>query len=208
MSNNVIILAPHPDDGEFGAGATINKLVEEGNNVFYFAFSPCKISLAKSYNDNILFKELFNAAKYLGIKKENIFTFDFPVREFYKYRQDILEELIKIKKTLNPDIVILPNSNDIHQDHQVMYNEGIRAFKHNKIIGYELPWNSFSFKNNFYVKIEERHLNAKWNAICQYKSQNHRFYKKKDFFIGLARLRGTQINYNFAETFELIRWWI
>ena len=35
---NVYVLAPHTDDGELGAGGFISKLIEEGANVYYFAF--------------------------------------------------------------------------------------------------------------------------------------------------------------------------
>lgn len=35
---NVLVLAPHTDDGELGAGGTINRLIEEGSKVTYAAF--------------------------------------------------------------------------------------------------------------------------------------------------------------------------
>ncbi len=35
----VYVLAPHTDDGELGAGGTITKLIENGAEVYYFAFS-------------------------------------------------------------------------------------------------------------------------------------------------------------------------
>jgi len=75
-----------------------------------------------------LYKELQNASSHLGIKKENIITYDFPVREFPKYRQEILEKLIVLKKEVQPDLVLLPSSSDIHQDHHQIYIEGLRAF--------------------------------------------------------------------------------
>ena len=37
--NRVLVLAPHTDDGELGAGATIAKLIEHGADVRYVAFS-------------------------------------------------------------------------------------------------------------------------------------------------------------------------
>ena len=44
-SNNVLVLAPHTDDGEFGCGATIAKFVKEGRRVIYAAFSAASIRL-------------------------------------------------------------------------------------------------------------------------------------------------------------------
>ncbi len=41
---NVLVLAPHTDDGELGAGATIAKLIESGAKVTYVAFSTAAAS--------------------------------------------------------------------------------------------------------------------------------------------------------------------
>lgn len=205
---NLLILAPHPDDGEFSSGGTLKKLTSNGVKVWYIAFSPCVKSLPDGSPRDTLFIELYNAIKHIGIAKDNVITFDFPVREFDKHRQEILEELVKLKREIKPGLVLLPNSKDIHQDHQVIYNEGIRAFKHSKILGYELPWNNLEFVHNFYCKLEEGQIEAKYAAIQEYKSQSFRQYHSKEFFYGLAKARGTEISCEFAEAFELIRWYI
>lgn len=203
--STVLVLAPHPDDGEFSCGGTLKRFSEEGKEIHYIAFSPCKKSLPEG-SENALFNELDNAIIHLGIKKENVRKYDFPVREFPKYRQEILEELISLKKELNPDLVLLPNSDDIHQDHHTVYKEGLRAFKHTRILGYELPWNSRQFRSDFHIKLEKSHIDAKIRAISEYKSQSFRAYKDKDFFYGLAKVRGVQANSEYAEAFELIKW--
>ena len=204
---NILILAPHPDDGEFGCGASIKKWSDEGATISYIAFSPCYKSIPENFDKDILFKELKNACVHLGIKQENIFTLNFPVREFPKYRQEILEELIRIRRKMDKiDLVVLPNSTDIHQDHQVINEEGIRAFKHSSILGYELVWNNLTFTSNYHVKLTKKDLDAKCKAISEYKSQGFRNYKSESFIEGLARVRGVQASSQFAEAFELIRW--
>ena len=52
----------------------------------------------------------------------------------------------------------------------------------------------------------KKQLDAKWQAISEYKSQGFRNYKSQSFIEGLARVRGTQVGCEFAEAFELIRW--
>lgn len=199
----ILCLAPHPDDIEFSCGATV-KTWSEDHDIHYVSFSPCNKSLPEDKQD-ILYQELRKSIAHLGIKEENLHTFDFPVRDFPQFRQDILEELIVLKKQLKPDIVLLPNSKDIHQDHHVIYEEGLRAFKHSTILGYELPWNSLEYKSNFHVEITPEAIDAKWRAICEYESQSHRSYTDMDFFIGLARVRGIQVGKDFAESFEAVR---
>lgn len=202
----VLVLAPHPDDGEFGAGATIAKLVEKGAEVWYYAFSPCVASVPDGFEKDVLYKELRSALQHLGIAQDHIFTADIPVRYFPSHRQAILESLVKIRKDIKPDLVLLPNKDDVHQDHHVIHQEGVRAFKHSSLIGYELPWNNLDFTSNFHMQVEEKHLDQKVSALHEYKTQLHRTYSSDDFIKGLARVRGTQVNAEYAEAFQLIRW--
>jgi LmbE family N-acetylglucosaminyl deacetylase len=201
----ILLLAPHPDDPEYACGGSIAKWSKD-NELFYVAFSPCKISLPEGFSEDTLYHELQSSAAALGIPETNIITYNFPVRRFPGHRQEILEELVKLRKQIQPDLVVMPNSNDIHQDHKVIYEEGLRAFKHSSLLGYELPWNSLQFISNFHVKLDKEELDIKWKAICAYRSQEKRAYKSEDFFTGLARVRGMQVGSEFAEAFEAIRW--
>ena len=54
--------------------------------------------------------------------------------------------------------------------------------------------------------LDKKHVDAKCNAVAEYKSQGFRKYADKDFLYSLARTRGMQINVDYAEAFELIRW--
>jgi N-acetylglucosamine malate deacetylase 1 len=204
--NSVLAIGAHPDDIEFSCGGTIKKLTENNKSLYHVVLSPCNKSIPDNCEKDILYSELKNAAKQLEIKEENIITFQFPVRDFPAHRQEILEHFIELKKKINPDLVLLPNSQDIHQDHQVVHNEAIRAFKSSCILGYELPWNNFSSSQNYFVQLEERHIIAKLKAVNEYKTQKHRSYNSEAYLHHLAQVRGMQINRPLAETFELIRW--
>lgn len=204
--NRVLVLAPHPDDGEFSSGGTLKRFSDLGLEVFYAAFSPCVKSLPEGLPPDTLWKELASAAEILGIPSSNISTYDFPVRDFPEHRQAILEELIKLKKSIQPDLVLMPNSLDIHQDHHTIYQEGLRAFKHTRLLGYELPWNNLNFTNNCHIRLQRAHIQAKMDALKCYQSQNFRNYMDPEYFFGLAKTRGIQVNAEYAEAFELIRW--
>ena len=47
---NILILAPHPDDGEFGCEASIKKWSDDGATIHYLAFSSDETA-------NLLFKK-------------------------------------------------------------------------------------------------------------------------------------------------------
>ena len=201
----ILVLAPHTDDGELGCGGAIAKYCEKGREVFYAAFSTCENSVQPNHKPDILSDEVKAATKILGIKKSNLMLYDFQVRHFKRFRQEILEEMIKLKNLINPDLVFLPSPNDIHQDHQVISEEGLRAFKQGTIFGYEMPWNNVSFNTQGFIKLEENHIAIKIEALKEYKSQNYRSYLNEEFIKGLALTRGVQIGVKYAEAFEVIR---
>ena len=202
----VLILSPHTDDGEFGCGATITKLIEEGSEVYYAAFSACEQSVLPEFPKDILTKEVKAATQILGIKPENLILFKYDVRTFNYHRQAILDDIIKLKNEIQPDLVFTPSVNDIHQDHATISNEAVRAFKFTSILCYELPWNNFNFTTTCFFKLTEHHVLNKVNALKEYKSQAHRSYADEDFIRSLARIRGVQIGAQYAEVFEMVRW--
>jgi len=203
---NVYILAPHTDDGELGAGGTISKLIELGANVYYFAFSTAETSVPEGFPSDILKTEVKNATKKLGIPKENVIIYNYEVRKLNYARQEILEDLMKYKRKLKPDLVLMPSLNDIHQDHSTIANEGLRAFKNCTILGYELIWNNLKFNTTSFIKLDKKHIKAKSKALKEYKSQGSRDYMSEEFIFSLARTRGVQIGVQYAESFEVIRW--
>jgi N-acetylglucosamine malate deacetylase 1 len=201
----VLILAPHTDDGELGCGGTISKYIDAGIDVHYYAFSTCKRSLPQGWEEDTLEKELIAATSVLGIPRENVQFFDYDVRTFKMRRQDILDDLIALRAKLNPTIVYMPSSYDLHQDHEAIHEEGVRAFKNCTLYGYEMPWNNLSFTTNCFVALSDKQMMAKVEAMKQYKSQLHRPYVTEEFLKSLAMVRGVQCNAKYAEAFEVIR---
>jgi LmbE family N-acetylglucosaminyl deacetylase len=206
MKKRILVLAPHTDDGEFGCGGTIAKLIDDQAEVFYAAFSVCELSIPSHLPKNILEIEVKNATGVLGIKSENLKIFRYGVRNFENYRQQILDDLVGLRNEIEPDLILMPSPHDIHQDHCTIGLEGVRAFKQISILGYELPWNNLTFNTQSFVFLEEEHINKKIEALKCYQSQSDRVYANENFIRALAITRGTQIGVNFAEAFEVIRW--
>ena len=73
----ILVLAPHTDDGELGAGGTISRLIENGSDVYYAAFSTAEESVPNHLPKNILKTEVKEATKELGIKNENLIIFNY-----------------------------------------------------------------------------------------------------------------------------------
>lgn len=200
-----LVLAPHTDDGEFGCGGTITKLIENGVEVHYIAFSACEQSVLSQFPSDILITEVKEATDVLGIKKENLHLLKYDVRTFSFRRQDILDDLIKFRKEINPDLIFIPSLNDVHQDHATIAHEAVRAFKFVNILSYEMPWNNFNFTTTSFFILSEKNIKTKIEALKKYKSQAHRPYANEEFIRSLARTRGVQIGQKYAEVFEVIR---
>jgi LmbE family N-acetylglucosaminyl deacetylase len=201
----VLVLAPHTDDGEFGAGGTMTRLVEEGADVRYVAFSVATRSLPEGFRSDTLVQEVKAATAKLGISAENLTVHDFDVRTFPEHRQDILELLVALWEDWQPDAVFQPSLHDIHQDHQVIAAEGLRAFKRTTILGYEIPWNNFDFAYQAYFALTESHIEKKVAALATYASQHHRHYSDPEYIRNVARTHGINVNREFAEVFEVYR---
>ena len=174
-----LVLAPHTDDGEFGCGGTMARLVETGCEVRYVAFSIATRSLPDGFAPDTLARE--------------------------ERRQDILELLVALWEDWRPDAVFQPSLHDIHQDHQVIAAEGLRAFKRTSILGYEIPWNNFDFAYQWYVSLEARHIERKVAALEKYASQQHRRYANPEYVWNVARTHGINVNREYAEVFQVYR---
>lgn len=205
----VLFISPHTDDVELGAGGTLVRLHEEGHEIFWMVFSTAESSLPPDVPKDTLKKEFISVADSVGLGKDNYSIFDFQVRYLSYHRQEILDEMVKVKKDFTPDLVIAPSLNDHHQDHQIVANEMIRAYKNSSsIICYELPWNHTTFNTQLFFKLNHAHLQKKIQLLSHYESQTrlNRPYFSEDFVSGWAKMRGVQVNSDYAEAFEVIRW--
>ena len=200
-----LVLAPHTDDGEFGCVGTMARLVEAGVEVRYVAFSIATKSLPDGFPPDTLAREVRAATAEMGIPESLLTLHDFEVRTFPERRQDVLEILIGLWEEWPPDAVLMPSLRDIHQDHQVVAAEGLRAFKRTTVLGYEIPWNNFNFDHQAYVGLERRHVERKVAALACYESQQHRNYANPEYVWNLARTHGINVNREYAEVFEVYR---
>jgi len=191
----VLILSPHTDDAELAMGGTIVKLVENSSDLTVLTFS--------AVGRKQLREECERTLKVLGV--ENVEIHDFPVRQFPQHRQVILEILYRYNQEHEPDVVFTPSTSDLHQDHQVVTNEAMRAFKRSTLLGYFNYWNNIIYRENCFVSLGEKHVKKKVKALMNYKSQMPRHYFDEEYIVSLMRARGGQISEKYAESFEVIK---
>lgn len=204
--DRVLVLSPHTDDGELGAGGTLARFIQEGKEIHYVVFSGCETSVPIGLPLDTLRNECQASTGIVGIRPDRLDLRHYRVRTFPEHRQEILEDLIKLKQKMHPDLVLVPSSRDMHQDHGTIYWEALRAFKRDTCIwGYEHPWNNLTFTTDIFVKLEPEHVEKKVQALREYKSQVHRSYMHERNIRALVVTRGAQLDIDYAEAFELIR---
>jgi LmbE family N-acetylglucosaminyl deacetylase len=194
--DKVLALSPHTDDVELGAGGTVHKLISNGSHVKLVAFSWCE--------NPTLRDEFKKGVEALGVQDSTLL--EFPRRKFPKYRQDILDYLWELQIEEKFNLVLTPCSFDVHQDHQTIHRETLRAFRKTATIwGYVMNWNAPTSRVDMYVVLDEKDVQAKLKAISVYGSQRKRLANRVDVHEAILRSNGVCVDEQYAEAFETIR---
>ena len=192
----ILAIAPHTDDIELGCGATLHKYRNS------YEINVLAITSAQPLAKGNPVEEFYNAMKIIGA---NTTFLDFQPRVLNENRQKLLDYFWNLQKKEKYDIVFCPSSYDHHQDHQIVYQETFRAFKHSTILGYELPWNNRTFSTDVFISLEEKDIEAKIKKLDCYKTQLERAFMCKEYVTDIARTRGLQVGKKYVESFEAIR---
>jgi N-acetylglucosamine malate deacetylase 1 len=204
VGSRVLVLAPHTDDAELGCGGTIARLVKEFSaTVQILNFSAAEESVPEGMDPSVNRTDCKAAALELGVVDAR--CLDFPVREFPQYRQRVLQTIYDTNKDFKPDLVLCPASMDHHQDHGVVHQEACRAFGAKTILGYEIPWNTRSFRADLSISLPPEFAAAKVRSLALYRSQAGRRYMGRETVEATLRHRGVQSGFEFAEAFEVVR---
>ena len=202
-TREVLALGAHPDDIELGCGGTLLKLKTSGAGIHLAVFSKCTDENPE--DSEVREREYLEAAKVLGA--DSALIFDLPNRLLPEHRESIMTEMAKLQATLRPDTVFIPFLQDPHQDHETIANAGIRTFRGKEsILQYEiLRYGSHTLTPSLFVDVSAT-LDAKVSILKCYRSQlKQRKYYDEESFRSLARTRGAQSGYGYAEGFVVYK---
>jgi len=202
--NIVLAVGAHPDDIEMGCGGTLAKLKAEGAILYTAVMTKCEDELTRKEKDKRIM-EYYAASKVLGVKKA--YAYDFPNRELPEHGTEMTDEFSGLQRSLRPDFIFIPFLDDSHQDHSAVAHSAIRSFRANEsVIQYEiLRYGSHTFTPNLFVDITE-YISLKIRMLGCYGTQKaRRAYFDDESFRGLARARGAQAGYDYAEGFVIYK---
>lgn len=216
---NYLVVVAHPDDEILGAGATIHKLISEGNNVAV-AIMVSQAAARKDLSLTLASDET-EALSIVGVKKT--YHADFPnIKMNTVPHLELVQFIEKCIEDWNAEAIITHHPSDTNNDHiQTSYavqaacrlfqrRENLPALK--ELLYMEVPssteW-SFDtsanrFTPNYFVEIGKKGVETKIKALSAYKGvmRPYPHPRSNEALEGLAAYRGVQAGCNYAEAFE------
>jgi len=127
MNNNILIIAPHPDDETLACGGTIMKRLKEGWEVVVVFMTDGRHALSnKGILSNPTPEELqkirrveaVTAAKILGVPEKNLIFWDFEDLSLSKNYEAVRSKTSKVLYDIQPVEIYFPSDKDLNKDHQ------------------------------------------------------------------------------------------
>jgi LmbE family N-acetylglucosaminyl deacetylase len=196
----VLFVGAHPDDIELGCGALLHHI------------APQSKLLCVTLSDNLKNPQLQNVVaehrrsmEVLGVPPESLRIGQFATRRFPDARQEILEYLLRLRGEFEPDLIFVHSRQDIHQDHNVITEEALRAYRGITVLGFDVIRSSYGFFPHFLVEVGEADVNAKIEALRQYGTYAGKYYFDPDLIRAIMVRHGALAERPFAEGFDILR---
>jgi LmbE family N-acetylglucosaminyl deacetylase len=196
----VLFIGAHPDDIELGAGALLHNIAQRCDVLCVTLSNNQKNPQLKS-----VVEEHYASMGVLGVPKEKVIVEKFTTRNFPDARQEILEYMLKLRGDFQPEIIFVHSKQDVHQDHNVVTDEALRAYRGITVLGYDVIRSSYGFFPHFLAEVSEEDVNKKIEALSQYKTYADKYYFSPELLRAIMVRHGSLAECSFAEGFDILR---
>lgn len=221
---NVLVVAAHPDDELLGVGGTVRRLADEGKTVRAVIMAEGLTSRADKREDADLnkLKELqADARKAANIVGYSSIDFcGFPDNRMDSVDLlDVVKVVSQYVEKYRPDTIFTHHHGDLNIDHRLTCEAVLTACRPvgkygvKRIYAFETPssseWNYTylePFMPNVFFDVSCT-VETKVNGMSCYKSESavYPHPRSSDALKALGRYRGSNVGYEFAEAFMLLR---
>ena len=200
FGKRILFVGAHPDDIELGCGAFLH-------HVLPYSEVLCVTLSDNQKNPNLqnIVEEHMASYAVLGVPKNQIIIEQFETRKFPDKRQEILEYLLKLRKDFKPDMVFVHTTSDVHQDHNVVTEEALRAYRGTTVLGFDVVRSSYGFFPHFLVEVSQADVNAKLAALAEYKTYLNKYYFDPSLLRATMVRHGALAEMPYAEGFDILR---
>jgi LmbE family N-acetylglucosaminyl deacetylase len=216
----VIVISAHPDDESLGAGGTLLKHKQSGDQIFWLIVTNVLESSGFS-KDKI-------ASRQLEIKKvesmygfEKTFLLDYPTMSLTSNSLlTLIPQISEIFSEVKPEIIYSLNRSDAHSDHRYLSDAVMactKSFRYpyiKKVLMYEcISETEFApsfpekvFIPNYFVDISD-FIEKKLEIMRIFESELGLppFPRSEENIKALARFRGSSVGCHFAEAFQVVK---
>lgn len=216
---NVLIVSPHPDDETLGAGGTILRFLDEGNNVTWLNITG--INDSNMFSDEMKEKRVEQIQQIIDFYKfTDYINLNLPTTKLDSYdTSNAMDKISEAFQKVKPEVIILPDYNEAHSDHRKVFDW---CYACSKIFRYPfikqiltmeiISETDFGrpeqpFHPNFYVDIT-KYMGKKIEALHIYDTElgASPFPRSIENVKALATLRGSTSGVKYAEAFRIIKW--
>ena len=196
----VLFVGAHPDDIELGAGALIHNIRGQSEILCVTLSDNQKNPMLKN-----VVEEHRASMAVLGVNPKDDLIESFETRKFPDMRQEVLEYLLKLRRDFKPEIIFCHSQNDLHQDHNVITQEALRAYRGLTVLGFDVVRSSYNFFPHFFVGVSEEDVNKKIEALLKYKTYHDKYYFNAELLRATMVRHGALAEKPFAEGFDILR---
>jgi len=200
FGKRVLFLGAHPDDIELGCGALVHHIVHD-TEILCVTLSDNQ----KNPDLKNVTKEHYESMAVLGVPEEKIVLGPFTTRLFPDSRQEILEYFLGLRNDFKPDLIFVHSKHDLHQDHNVMTEEALRAYRGITVLGFDVVRSSYGFFPHFLVEVAEEDVNKKIEALSKYETYRDKYYFNSELTRSIMIRHGALAERPFAEGFDILR---
>ena len=219
----VLTFFAHPDDETLAAGATIKKLTDLGIEVHVAIPATGIQSRSNTQDKESLDLELIElrqdtekALAIIGIPSENIYLGDFPDNQMDKHTLlEVIHWLENIINNVKPDLILTHHRYCTNIDHQYCHDAVVVATRpglndHLTVLCGEVPSSTgylkpVQWEPNLYIDISKDNLESKITAMETFKGEARPdpHPRSRDVLSALAKVRGSESGFYFAESFMI-----
>lgn len=193
-----LVISPHIDDEVLGCSSVLDK----DTCVYYLGVNKFHVVSAEERKE-----EARNVSEYFGFR---LYLGNHPVDKYDM--QTILDTIQQMINQCEPTEIYIPRRS-YNQDHRTTFDACFSALRvHDKnffvkkVFVYEQIhpnlWDLNEFKPNHFKEVD---IDKKINGYCLHASQV-RGHRSQETIRLLARWRGLQSGFPFAEAFKILRW--
>ena len=223
MGNNILVVAAHPDDEILGCGASIAQHISGGDRVCVLILGEgvaARRQLTEEQKEigiSAVLQAARAASNFLGV--ENLEIRQFPDNSFDSVPLlDIVSEVEEEIRFFHPEVIYTHNYSDVNIDHRLVA-EAVEAATRpmegssiRRVLSFEIPssteWNFIKgefFRPNVFLNVT-KYFEKKITALEFYQHEMRDFPHPRsyEYIRSLARVRGGQAGFLYAEAFQLV----